>query len=168
MLYKLYNGPMPTTASFAAVTTGTAIKTLQQLKPGATQVIKVREWGIMFDGAVAAAGIECELCETDVAATVTAYVASGIHKYDSEALAAGDPTTNIFSVGTAASGYTASAEGSITTVRLGDVQLIQPTNNYVYQFPLGAAFVIQPSLFGRIRVKAGAAVNAISYMLVEA
>jgi hypothetical protein len=168
MLYKLYNGPAPTTASFALVTTGTAIKTMMQLKPGTTQVIKVVEWGISFDGSAAGVPIEVELAEMDVAATVTAYLASGIHKYDSEALAAGDPSTNIIAVGTTASGYTASAEGTITAVRLGDVQQIQPTNQFAYQFPLGRAFVIQPSLFGRIRVKAAAAVNAVCYLLVEA
>lgn len=168
MLYKIYNAPSPTTAALVAVTTGTAIKTLLQVKPGATQVIKVREWGISFDGAAAAAGIECELVETDVAATVTAHVAAGIHKYDSEALAAGDPTTNIIAVGTTSTGYTSTAEGSITTSRMGDCQLVQPTGQYVYQFPLGMAFVIQPGQFGRIVVKAAAAVNAICYVLVEA
>jgi hypothetical protein len=33
-LYRIFNGPAPTTASQAAVTTGTAIKTLLQVKPG--------------------------------------------------------------------------------------------------------------------------------------
>lgn len=171
MLYKIFNGPAPTTASQVAVTTGTAIKTLLQVKPGATQIIKVREWGISFDGFAAAAPGIVELCVTDVNCTVTAHVASGIHKYDSEALAAGDPTTNIFSVGTAATGYTSTDEdgaGTITAVRMGDVQQIAPTNQFWYQFPLGVAWVIQAGEFARIRVKFGTAINAICYMLCEA
>jgi len=168
MLYKIFNGPAPTTASQVAVTTSTAIKTLLQVKPGATQIIKVREWGISFDGSAAATPGIVELCVTDVAATVTAHVAGGIHKFDSEALAAGDPTTNIIAVGTTSTGYTATGEGTVGSVRQGDVQQIAPTGQYVFQFPLGAAWVVQAGEFMRVRVKFGAAINAICYVLVEA
>lgn len=167
-LYQIFNGPAPTTASQAAVTTGTAIKTLLQVKPGATQVLKVVEWGISFDGSAAAQPGIIELCVTDVAATVTAHVAGGIHKYDSAALVGGDPTTNIIAVGTTSTGYTASGEGSITAVRQLDVQHISPTNQYVKQYPLGREPVFHPSEFGRIRVKFAAAINAICYVIVEA
>jgi hypothetical protein len=167
-LYKIFNGPMPTTASQVAVTTGTAIKTMLQVKPGTTRVARVREWGISFDGSAAATPGVVELCVTDVAATVTAHVAAGIHKYDSEALAAGDPTTAIFAVGTTSTGYTATAEGTITAVRQGDVQQIAPTNQFVYQFPLKTEFIVNPSEFLRIRVKFGAAINAICYVLIDA
>lgn len=166
--YLIFNGPAPTTASQVAVATGTAIKTLLQVKPGTTQVLKVIEWGISFDGSAAATPGIVELCVTDVAATVTAHVASGIHKYNPEALAAGDPTTNIIAVGTTSTGYTSSGEGSITAVRQGDVQHIAPVNQYVKQFSLGREFVINPSEFMRIRVKFAATVNAICYVLVEA
>lgn len=166
-LYKIFNGPAPTTASQAAVTTGTAIKTLLQVKPGATQVMKIREWGISFDGSAAATPGIVELCVTDVAATVTAHVAAGLHKFDSAALAGGDPTTNLFAVGTTSTGYTASGEGTVAAVRQGDVQQIAPTNQYVFQFPLGAEFVVNPGEFMRIRVKFGAAINAICYVLAE-
>jgi hypothetical protein len=166
-LYKIFNGPAPTTASQVAVTTGTAIKTLLQVKPGATQVMRVVEWGISFDGSAAATPGIVELCVTDVAATVTAHVAAGIHKYDSEALAGGDPSTNLFSVGTTSTGYTASGEGSVGAVRQGDVQHIMGTNQYVFQFPLGREFMVNPAEFMRVRVKFAAAINAICYVLVE-
>jgi hypothetical protein len=166
-LYKIFNGPAPTTASQVAVTTGTAIKTLLQVKPGATQVCRVCEWGISFDGSSAATPGIVELCVTDVAATVTAHVAGGIHKFDSEALAGGDPTTNLFAVGTTSTGYTASGEGSVGAVRQADVQHIAPTNQYVFQFPLGREFMVNPSEFLRVRVKFAAAINAICYVLVE-
>jgi hypothetical protein len=167
-LYKIFNGPAPTTASQVPVTTGTSIKTLLQVKPGTTQVLRVREWGISFDGSAAATPGIIELCVTDVAATVAAHVAGGIHKFDSAALAGGDPTTNIIAVGTTSTGYTASGEGTVGAVRQGDVQQIAPTNQYVYQFPLGVEFVINPGEFMRIRVKFGTAINAICYVLVEA
>lgn len=166
-LYLIANGPMPTTAAQAVVTTGTSIKTLLQVKASATNPVKVKEWGISFDGFAAATPIKCELLETDVAATVTASAAADITKLDSQALNGGDPTTNLIPVGTTSTGYTASGEGSITAVRMFDVQLIAPTNQYVKQYPLGQEPVIQISKFGRIRVTAGAAVNAYCYMIIE-
>lgn len=165
--YLIANGPMPTTAAQAVVTTGTSIKTLLQIKASATATFKILEWGISFDGFAAAAPIKCELLETDVAATVTASAAADITKYDGAALAGGDPTTNLIPVGTTSTGYTSTSEGSITAVRMFDVQLIAPTNQYVKQFPLGREPVVQISKFGRVRVTAGAAVNAYTYMLIE-
>lgn len=168
-LYLIPNGPMQTTVALAAVATGTSIKTLLQVKPSATNVLKVVEWGISFDGAAAAAGIEVELIETDVAATVTASVAADITKMDGNALSGGDPTTNLIQVGTTSTGYTSSSEGTITAVRNLDMaQFIQPTNQYIKQFPLGREPIIQIAKFGRIRVKAAAGVNALCYMIVEA
>lgn len=168
MLYKIWNGASPTTGSFVAVTTGTALKTLLQVKPGATQIIKIKEWGITFDGSAAATPGIVTATVTDTAATVTAHVAAGINKYDQEALAAGDPTTSIFAVGTTSTGYTASAEGTVGTNRLCDTHFIAPTAGLLYQFPLGVSFSVQASEFFRIRVTFGAAVNAICYVLVEA
>jgi len=166
-LYLIANGPSPTTAAQVPVTTGTAIKTLLQVKPGATQMARIVEWGISFDGSAAATPIKVELLETDVAATVTASAAADINKLGAEALSTGDPTTSLFAVGTTGTGYTATVEGSITVVRMFDVQLIAPTNQYVKQFPLGREPIIQVSKFARIRVTAGAAVNAYCYMVVE-
>lgn len=166
-LYQIYNGPSPTTAAQAVVTTGTAIKTLLQVKASATKPFQIVEWGISFDGSAAATPIKCELLETDVAATVTASAAADINKLDGEALAGGDPTTNLIPVGTTSTGYTSSGEGSITVVREFDVQLIAPTNQYIKQFPLGLEPVVQISKFARIRVTAGAAVNAYCYMTIR-
>jgi hypothetical protein len=168
MLYKIWNAPMPTTGSMVPVTTGTSLKTLLQVKPGATQILKVREWGISFDGSAAATPGIVTLAVTDTAATVTAHAASGIHTYDSEALAAGDPTTNIFAVGTTSTGYTASGEGTVGTHRICDSHLIAPTNQLIYQFPLGVSYVVQAGEFLRVRVTFGAAINALCYVLVEA
>lgn len=166
-LYKIFNSPAPTVASQVAVTTGTAIKTLLQVKPGTTQIARIVEWGISFDASAAATPGIVELCVTDVAATVTAHVAGGIHKYDSAALAGGDPSTALFAIGTTSTGYTATGEGTVGAVRQADVQHIAPTSQYVLQFPLGREFIVNPSEFLRIRVKFAAAINAICYCLIE-
>ena len=163
--YIIYNGPSPTTAAQVPVTTGTAIKTLLQVK-GITGVqFRVLEWGVSFDGSAAATPIQTELLETGtVFATVTAHVAAGIVKYDNP----GNPTsTTYFSVGTTATGYTGTSEGSITTSRVFDAQLVAPTNQYVKQFPLGQQPMVDAVSALRIRVTAGAAVNAYAYVLVE-
>ena len=167
-LYLIGNGPMQTTTAFAAVATGTAIKTLLQVKPGATTILKVIEWGISFDGSAAATPGKVELIETDVAATVTASVANDITKYDPAAIALGDPTTALIAVGTSATGYTATVEGSIAAVRnLDGPQLIAPTTQFVKQFPLGREPIIQNGKFARIRATFAASVNAYCYMIVE-
>ena len=141
-LYTIYNGAAPTTAKFVAVTTGTAIKTLLQVKASATTQFRIVEWGISFSGSAAATPISCELIVTDVAATVTAHVAAGIVKTDAAALGGGDPTTNLIQVGTTSTGYTSSGEGSITASRVLDAQQVAPTNQYVKQFPLGREPVV--------------------------
>ena len=166
-LYLLQNGAAGTTAAPVAVTTGTAIKTMLQFKPSATVVAKIVEWGISFDGSAAATPGKVELFESDVAATVTAHVAADITKFDSDALMGGDPTTNLIVVGTAATGYTASAEGTTTVARMFDLQFIAPTNQYVKQFPLGREPVVQVSKFARIRVTFGAAINCYCYIVVS-
>ncbi len=167
MRYKVYNGPGPTTAALVAVTTGNVIKTMLQLKPGTTKFVKIVEWGISFEGFAAAEPVRVELCETDVAATVTAFANADIHKQDAEAINAGDVTTDLIAVGTTSSGYTGTAEGSIGALRLLDGGLIAPTNQFVKQFPLGREPVLQPSKFGRIRVHAPAAVDCICYIEFE-
>ncbi len=167
-LYLIPNAPMQTTAAAAAVTTGTAIKTMLQVKASATKPFIIVEWGISFDGSAAATPIKVELIETDVAATVTASVAADITKLDGEALSGGDPTTNLIPVGTTSTGYTATGEGTIAATRdLDGPQFIAPTNQYIKQFPLGREAVVQVSKFARIRVTAGTAVNAYCYMIIQ-
>lgn len=161
-LYWAANGAMPTTAALTAVTTGTAIKTMLQVASSSTRPLKVVEWGISFDGSAAATPIKCELIQTDVAATVTAHVAAGVQPYD-------DPNApaSTVTLGTSATGYTATAEGTITTTRYGDLQQVAPTAQYVKQWPLGREWQVPVSKFLRVRVTAGAAVNAYCYVIWE-
>jgi hypothetical protein len=159
-LYWAANGPMATTAALAPVTTGTAIKTLLQIATPSSRALSIVEWGISFDGSAAATPIKCELLQTDVAATVTAHVAAGVQPFN-------DPNApaSLTTLGTSATGYTASAEGSITTTRTFDAQLVPPTNQYVHQWPLGNEPQIPVSKFLRVRVTAAAAVNAYCYVV---
>ena len=164
-LYTIFNGPAPTTAARASVTTGTSIKTMLQVKLGTTATRgKIVEWGISFDGSAAATPINCELITTGtVAATVTAHVAAGIQNLDPFGTT---PTTG-FPFTFSSTGYTASAEGTITESRALDSQLIAPTSQYVKQWPLGREPWFSQLNYLRIRVHAGAAVNAICYVTVE-
>lgn len=165
-LYQIYNGAMPTTVAQVPVTTGTAIKTMLQVKLGTQTKGKIVEWGISFDGSAAATPGKCELLESGtIFGTVTASAAADITKLgDPNGV---DPTTSNFIVGTSATGYTCTVEGSIVAVRMFDAQLIAPTNQYVKQFPLGREPVLNVSTAGRIRVTFGAAINAYCYMTIE-
>jgi len=168
-LYLIGSGPMQTTAAFAQLATGTAIKTLMQLKASATASLKIVEWGCSFDGFTPAAPGKVELIETGtVAATVTAFATADITKLDAQALAGGDPVTNLIQVGTTSSGYNASAEGSIVAVRnLHGPQFISNTTQYNFQFPLGREPTLQINGVARIRVTFAATVNAYAYMIVD-
>jgi hypothetical protein len=108
---------MPTTAAQAKVTTGTAIKTMLQLATPSTRQLQVLSWGFSLDVAPGAASV-VELLQTDVAATVTAHVASGVQPLDPSGPA------SLLTLGTAATGYTASAEGAVTATRVFDVKEI--------------------------------------------
>lgn len=170
-LYLLPNGPSPTTAAQAAVTTGTNIKTMLQVKLGGStnQTAKIVEWGISFDGFAAATPIKCELLTTGtVKATITEFVAADIINIgDPNAAAVTDDFPFAFTAAGDESGYTASAEGTITATRMFDFQFVAPTNQYVKQFPLGREPVFRFDEYLRIRVHAGAAVNCFCYVIVE-
>lgn len=168
--YLIPNGPMPTTAAFAKVDTGTAVKTMLQVKLGAavTQWAKIIEWGISFDGFAAALPIQVELLHTStVKATVTEHVATGIHNLDPGGIAVTDDNPFAFGATGDETGYTATVEGAIATVGMYDLQLLPPTAPYVKQFPLGREPGLHPNDFLRIRVTAGTAVNAYCYVVIE-
>jgi len=161
-LYLIANSAMVTTAPLVPVTTGTASKTmLQVLHP--TRPVRVVEWGISFNGFAAAAPVRCELIHTGtVAATVTAHVAAGVQPYSDPNLPAWGGTLS-----TTGTGYTASAEGTITTTRWGDVQQIAPTNQYAITFALGDEFQVPAAGVLRVRVLAGTAVDAYTYVIIQ-
>lgn len=152
---------MVTTAGPAKVTTGTAIKTMLQIKPGANDPIRVVEWGISFDAAAMATPILIELVETGtVAATVTAYVANDVQPYNDP----NSPASNM-QLGTAAGGYTASAEGTIVASRSLDEQLWDPAVPYKNQYTPGREPEFKAGSIGRIRVTSGVAYGCLCYII---
>lgn len=170
-LYRIFNGPAPTTAAQVKRATSTSIRTMLQVQLGATIVGRLTSWGISFDGFAAALPVAVELFETSVAATgLTALVTADIIRMDGGALIGGNPVTELILVGTGATGYTADTtctEGTPANVRMFDCQLLPPTGPYVFQFPLGREPVIQAAKNVRIRVTAGTTVNAICWMDIE-
>jgi hypothetical protein len=116
--------------------------------------------GISFDGSAAATPIKVELLETDVAAT------GGTSLTPTKW---GNPNgpASLCVGGTGATNFSPSAEGTITTTRIGDVQLIAPTNQYIKQFALGREFMVGISKFLRVRVTAGTTVNCYTYIIWE-
>jgi len=164
-LYAIYNGAFPTTSKFAAVATGTSLKTMLQVKMTSPHVGKVVEWGFSGDASAAATPGSVSLIETGtVFATVTASVAGDIVKW-------GDvnaPTsTTYFDVGTSATGYTSTAEGTVTASRLFETQQMPPTGFYSKQFPLGREPMITTANALRIRVHFGTSVNITCYVIIE-
>ena len=70
-------------------------------------------------------------------------------------------------MGTSATGYTSSSEGTITVSRMFDCQFVAPTNQYIYQFPLGQEPIMVIGNATRVIVHAGAAVDAFCFLDVE-
>ena len=149
--YKSWNGAMPTTAALPAVTTGTAIKTMLQLATPSTRQIQLVEWGFTLDDPPGADAV-FELLEVDVAATVTAHVASGVIK-----TIPGQPDS-LLTLGASATGYSASAEGVPTASRLFDAVGMSsvsaeaaPFLTYRHRFEDGEESLVAVSKFLRIR-----------------
>lgn len=149
--YKAWNGPMPTTAAQASVTTGTVIKTMLQLSTPATRMIKLISWGYTLDDPPGADAV-IELLQTDVAATVTAHVAAGVQPLDANAPA------SLLTLGVNNTGYTSTVEGAITATRVFDAVSLSSTSAeaavamaYSYQWMPDEAPIIPVSKFLRVR-----------------
>ena len=165
-LWKIYNGPAPTTAAQVAVTTGTAIETALQIKMQPNFQPKIRAWGVSMNGSAAAAGAQWELVETGtIFGTVTAHVAAGIVPWDGDAMRL--TSTDFFDVGVADTGYTCTSEGSIVASRTFDSQFVQPSGERAWEFSLGNEPQMEDISALRVRVTVGAAIDAICWVLLE-
>ncbi|MFB9925976.1 hypothetical protein ACFORO_12645 [Amycolatopsis halotolerans] len=150
-------GPLAGVATSA--TSGT-VKTMLQIKPGASK-IRIIEWGYSFES-TPAAPVRMELIETGtVFATVTA--ATAVTAYN-------DVTgpASLTSLGTAATGYTATAEGTITATRLLAYQE-ETSTAFKQQFPLGREPEVNAASALRIRATptSAASVNVTCYLIWE-
>lgn len=154
----MFNSPMVTTAAPVPVTTGTVIKTMLQLATPSTRQCQLIAWGYSLSAVPGSTGGVIELVQTDVAATVTAHVAAGVQPLDPNAPA------SLMTLGTSATGYTATVEGSTTATRMLDFDQVPPSAGAVpttfdYQWVLDERPIIAVSKFLRIRATFAAAVN---------
>lgn len=169
--YLVYNSADATTAAPVKQPTGTSLRTMLQLAPNVP--IKIFEWGCSFDGSAAATPGQVELIDTGtVAATVTtAFAVGDVQTFvssESPANTSGTAGTPL-GLGTAFSGFSTAAttEGSPTATRMGDLQMIAPTSQYLKQFPLGREFWVPAGHFVHVRATFGTTVNMYTYVLFE-
>jgi hypothetical protein len=164
--YKTWNVPMVTAAAPTPVATGTSLKTMLQLATPSTRMVRLISWGFQLDALPASGSGVVELLETDVAATVTAHVASGV-----QPLYPGIPAS-LLTLGTSATGYTATVEGSVTTTRSFDTNKVSSTAgadsiDYVYQWMPDERPWVNISKFLRVRATFAASVNLLCFVCHE-
>lgn len=162
--YKCFNAAMPTTAAIAPVATGTTIKTMLQIATPATRQCQLISWGYTLSAVPASGTATIELIQTDVAATVTPHVAAGVQPLDPNAPA------SLMTLGASATGYTATAEGTVTATRTFDTDQIASTAgaqplNYDYQWMPDERPIVAVSKFLRVRVTFAASVNMLCWVV---
>jgi hypothetical protein len=167
--YKCWNAPMATSAAMAPVATGTSVKTMLQIAVPSTRQFTVISWGYTVDQLpTTTSNGKIELIETDVAATVTAHVASGVQPLLPNAPA------SLATLGASATGYTASAEGTIAATRTFDEDIMlgagwagASPSMYDYQFMPDERPVVNSSKFLRVRATFGVAVDLACWVVWE-
>jgi hypothetical protein len=164
-----YVGSFPTFTTAPATkqtltTSGTTYVVLQ-VAPSAGNPLNILEWGVSFDQSTAGQPAQCELISGSSAQTgLTAHVAAGITTY----LRATDAGASSVTLGAAATGYGAVTAITPGTVRVGDIQNVAPTNQYIKQFPLGREFFVGGSAFMQIRVTPRtASLGAYAYVIFQ-
>lgn len=161
VIYRVQNAVRPTTAAPTKKGTGTAVRTMLQIASLSTRGLGVVGWGVSLDGSSAATPGQWELFGNTVAASgLTALAATDVNCYTDENAVASD---TLMQFGTALTGFTDSTtctEGTVANYRMFDTQMIAPTSQYIYKWPLGEEPMIDVSQFIRVRCTLAAAVNA--------
>lgn len=154
----LYIAVPKTSHDITEVATGTALKTLLQVATPSTTDIRILGWGCSFDGVAPTnpAG-KLQLVDVNVAATVTTLTPE---KWGSD-----DNPASLCVGGASATGYNASAEGSITGSRILDPQNIHPQSGYAVWFPKGPK--VKASRFVRVRAHFSVDINAVPWVVWE-
>lgn len=171
--YIVYNSAMATTAAPVSQPTGTAIRTMMQLKFATGVQARIIAFGCSFDGSAAATPGKVELVETGaiLCTITTAFAAADVQPWgDPNATANTAGTSGVpLNLGTSASGFATAAgtEGTTVASRMAWCNLVAPTNQFDYQFPLGREFEVVPGNALRVRVTFAATVNMITYVIFE-
>lgn len=170
--YIIYNSTQATTAAPVKQPTGTAIRTMMQVRPATGYQVRLLAFGYAFDASAAATPGQIEVFETTAAATMsTAYAVGDImpyNDYNSTANTAG-ATGVPFNLSTATSGFATAAvtEGTVAEYRSAFLSMTGPTNELHYQWPLGREFSVTPQMYVRVRVTFAASVNMYCYIIFE-
>jgi hypothetical protein len=122
-----------------------------QLATPSTRQIQLISWGFSIDDPPGADAV-IELFQTDMSAIVSWHIAAGVPALDPNAPA------SLLSLGTAATGYTSSAEGTTTAARVFDAVSVSSTSAeaavgmlYTYQWMPDERPIIAVSKFLRVR-----------------
>ena len=141
------------------VATGTVLKTLLQVATPSTTDIRVKGWGVSFDGVVVTNPPgQLTLIDVNVAATVTTLTPE---KWESD-----DAQASLCVGGAALTGSNATAEGTITASRILDGQEVHPQTGYAVWFP-GEGPKVKASRFLRIRALFSVDINGIPWIVWE-
>ena len=165
-LFYIANQAMNTSAAPTGVATGTSLKTMLQVQAASTRGFSVVAFGCEFFTVLTAA-VAVELIDTStVAATLsTAHVAAGVQPYGP-----GADATAVSSValGTTATGYTATAEGTVTSTRMGKFKEVPAgAAEYEWEWSQGREFWVPAGHNLRVRMTTGTTVNAFTWVLID-
>ena len=140
------------------VATTTSMKTVLQVATPSTTDIRIVAWGVSFDGVVPTDPPgQVYLVDVDVAATVTSQTP--------ELWGSGFLQASLCVGGTSATGYNASAEGTIGASRMLDEQEVHPQQGYSIWWPSDARPPLRVSRFLRIRTLFSVSVNCIPWII---
>jgi hypothetical protein len=157
---SLYLAIPKSSHELVVVATTAAIKTLLQVATPSTTDIRICAWGCGFKGvSPTAVPGEVTLVDVDVAATVTALTPEEWGSDDNQA--------SLCVSGTTATGYNASAEGTIGGSRILDGQIVHPQTGYAVWFPERFRPRVKASRFLRVRAEFAADINAVPWILFE-
>jgi hypothetical protein len=168
--YLVRNTTAPTTAAWVKQPTGTAIRTMTQLRPAIGAALSMKAFGYSYSGFAAAAPGQLELFETSVAATMsTAFAVGDIHKQTiagaaQTAGAGGDP----FNLSTTTSGFATAAvtEGTVAGYRDFWGGLSAPTESFAWAWALGDEPEMTDQMYTRFRVTFAASVDMTCWVVV--
>ena len=170
--YIIYNSAQATIAAPVSQPTGTANRTMMQLRLALSVEARLIAAGISFDGNTANVPGKVEIFETTVAATMsTAFAAADIQPFGPYSAAANTAgATGVpFNLSTTTSGFATAAvtEGTVAGYRPAWVGMLPPTQPWDYQWPLGREFELTPQNYLRLRATFANTVNMMAYFVIE-
>jgi hypothetical protein len=170
-LYMMQNYPAGTAGPSPGQTTSATLFTQLQVQTGAsaTYVMRVVEWGVSFNASAVGVPFQCDLVDTiSINASVTGFAAADVSVLNPDTPAQSGTTSGApFILSGTASGYLSTGEGTITSIRSFDCQMVEPIGGYYKQFPLGREPLITPGHFLRVRVHGDGTTKCIAYVIVE-